>query len=221
MSKDKNKSCTKCELYSLCHFEPHRKMYNRKCYIDQLSERIKKSPATILKQLIEIDDELYLDTAMIAYSFSRNEWILLDQSERKYIMAKHIERFRDWRLKHEDDYTPLSEDRIERYTSLLVSVLNTCYNAWRNEQFVPCLRCGKTFENNKQRNRKYCDACAGYQPTTVWKTCVDCGIDFKLKGHNHRQFRCSDCQADANKESARLRSKRYRQHKKSRYQTKD
>lgn len=106
MSKTtQNKSCTHCDLYSSCHFEPRRKMYNRKCYIDQLSERLKKAPLTILKQLIEIDNELYLDTAMIAYSFSRDDWILLDQSDRKSIMREHIERFRDWRIKHEKDYT--------------------------------------------------------------------------------------------------------------------
>lgn len=118
------------------------------------------------------------------------------------------------RKKWDSAYTPNDDSTVNTYCTLIVALLNTCLNSWRNEDYVRCLRCGEVFKNNKQHNRKYCDNCRGYQRKIyIWRTCPDCGDDFIVTLPNNRQYRCPDCQKDADKLAARQRAKKYRERK--------
>lgn len=215
-------SCNRCRYFLICPFDKKRKMYNKECHIEKASQKLRKSGTYILCTLSEMGNELGSEPESIAYQFPKETWLTLSEPEKKREMAAYIEHFQSLRKKWDKDYHPRPIQDISHYIPVLVAILNTCFDAWRNEQYVRCLKCGDLIENNKQHNRKYCDKCAGYQRVgTVWKTCVDCGEDYPLHGQNRKSFRCPECQAAADRESSRLRSQRYRERKKSRLQLKE
>ena len=97
---------------------------------------------------------------------------------------------------------------------LCTAMINTYFNCWRNDEYIRCARCGKIVNNSKQRNRRFCEDCIGYQKKdNTYGYCVECGEEFFRESNN--QYRCSLCQKQADKLSARERARRYRERKRN------
>lgn len=208
-------SCAGCKFYKTCTMEPRRKMYKKNCYLSAVSEKTKIKPEKIIQLLDELADELGNNfSSNLVPIFSNLDWVQKTEQERKSMAEDFIKYWQTKRKKWDKAYIPDTSRKISEYCSLIVAIVNTCLGTWRNEQYVPCLRCGEIFENSKQHNRKFCEKCTGYQKrTSIERECIDCGESFFIHPPNNRQQRCDCCQADANKESARLRAKRYRERK--------
>lgn len=73
------------------------------------------------------------------------------------------------------------------------------YQMIHGKNYAICERCGITFKNSKQNNRKYCIECAGWHPVERRHfTCCDCGRDVFVVSRNSKSTRCSECQTAEN-----------------------
>ena len=70
------------------------------------------------------------------------------------------------------------------------------YMMYCGKHYSVCLRCGITFRQSKQNNRKYCKDCEGWHPMVRRKfVCTDCGKDVFVVSRNTKSTRCPSCQA--------------------------
>ena len=84
------------------------------------------------------------------------------------------------------------------------------YMMCHGKSYSVCLRCGITFRQNKQNNRKYCSECEGWHPIVRRKfRCVDCGKEVFVVSRNTKSTRCPSCQAKEKQRQATL----YRLHR--------
>lgn len=211
----KPSDCQTCNVKQFCILD-RRILIDRKCYIDELAEKLKKSTLQIMKLFNDFAIETGYEIERIPrwYANEITYWNMLDERSKYDEIRELIKNMQNKRKKHNDTYIPCTNKKFNEFCTTIVALLNTYFNAWRNEAYVKCLCCGKVFENNKQHNRKYCDDCRGYQRKIyVWRTCPDCGEEFKVKAPNNRQYRCPECQRDADKLAARQRAKKYRERK--------
>lgn len=214
--QERTSDCKNCTIKRSYILDKRARMYKKRCYIDRLAEKTGESKL----HLMELFDEFAYETGFlikdcIHYWYdSASYWRKLDEHSKRLEVSEMITLMQDKRKKWDVDYIPCSEKVFNTYCTLIVALLNTYLSAWRNEDYVQCLCCGKIFGNNKQHNRKYCDDCRGYQRKIyVWRTCPDCGEEFKVKAPNNRQYRCPECQQEADKLAARQRAKKYRERK--------
>lgn len=76
------------------------------------------------------------------------------------------------------------------------------------ENYIRCAECGKLIKNNKYGNKKYCSACAVYNPQeTKQIKCIDCGKIITVNSLNNRTCRCDDCQREKRKADDRKRKR--------------
>ena len=213
MEQDRKPSdCKTCGVKHICILD-RRILYNRTCYIDELSRKLQKPKSEIMKLFLCFSDETGWDVERFP-SLYEKDWSMLDERSKFDKICGVIKHLQDKRKKCNTSYIPCTNKMFIEFCTTIVALLNTYFNAWRNEDYVRCLCCGKIFENNKQHNRKYCDDCRGYQRKNyVWRTCPDCGEEFKVQTPNNRQYRCPECQRDADKLAARQRAKKYRERK--------
>ena len=215
MQFDKNNisyrnNCKGCEYERYCYFDPADKMFNRKCYVDYIAEKMKITPRLLLKRckkfLYKYGWHYIFNVKYYRYDY----WIDLSGRERE----KYVSEYLKWCLLK----NPLKKEQPDEYCKsdgqLYVAMINTYLNCWLNEDYIHCARCGKIIKNSKQRNRRFCEDCIGYQKKdNTYGFCVECGSEFIRESNN--QYRCSLCQKQANKLYARERARKYRERKRN------
>lgn len=83
--------------------------------------------------------------------------------------------------------------------------LGHTYQMMHGKNYSICQRCGITFKNSKQNNRKYCPECAGWHPIERRRfTCCDCGKDVFVVSRNSKSTRCPSCQTKENNRKKNL-----------------
>lgn len=79
------------------------------------------------------------------------------------------------------------------------------YMMFHCKRYSVCLRCGVTFKQNKQNNRKYCKECEGWHPIVRRKfRCADCGKEVFVVSRNTKSIRCPSCQTNEKHRQANL-----------------
>jgi len=90
--------------------------------------------------------------------------------------------------------------------------LGNQYLKFKGENLFICAKCGILAKGNKNRTKRYCNACSAYIPMeSKLITCIDCGETIKVEAKNNRAKRCPACQADRNRELSRIRAQRRRE----------
>lgn len=197
-------SCKNCEYERYCCFDPRDKMFNRKCYVDYLAEKMKITPQLFLKRCDKFIIKYWIDFTGVK-SYDRNHWIKLSGREREEYIADNLKW---WLNKAKKDETEYRKSEGQLYAAMV----NTYYGCWLDEDYIHCARCGKVIRNSKQRNRRFCEDCIGYQKKDIdYGICIDCGEEFYRNTNN--QCRCYLCQKEADKAAARERARRYRERK--------
>lgn len=200
-------SCKDCEYERYCPFEPRDKMFNRKCYLDYIAKKMKITPQLLLKRCSRL--LIKYELCGLGFDGVKNYdyeyWIKLSGRERKEYVSDNLK----WCLRR------AKKDETEYHKSegqLYAAMLNTYFNCWLDDDYIHCARCGKLIKNSKQRNRRFCEKCIGYQyKDNKYAFCSDCGKEFYRDTNN--QHRCFTCQKSADKVAARERAKRYRERK--------
>lgn len=205
--------CCDCKYNdeNICTICKYEKMYKKRCYLSYISEKMKRNPKSVLKMISELNREDKVNGDVL-FLFRRKypleEWRTYDTATKKVEASATI----TWIFQNET-----IDRKFDDYQKLMVSYLNTIYDAWRDKDIVYCLRCGAEMQNNKRHNRKYCDKCRNKLKKPYYddvRICPDCGNEFFLYSfHNRRSYRCEDCQVKANKEAAKIRAKRFRERK--------
>ena len=193
-------NCKQCEHERYCNIDQRAKMFNRKCYVDYIAEKLKITPKRLLERCYAFEVKYGIDFTAVRH-YDRDYWILLSGKKRLEYVSQHLSHF--------------LEDKTEYQKSegqLFSAMVNTYFNCWLDEEYIPCARCGKVIKNSKQHNRRFCEDCIGYQKKDDDYTfCIDCGEDFQKSTNN--QYRCPLCQKEADKAAARERARRYRERK--------
>ncbi|MBQ2395630.1 MAG: hypothetical protein II304_01140 [Bacteroidales bacterium] len=198
------RTCKGCGYERYCYFEPRTKMFDRKCYVDFLSEKMKVKPKVFLKRCYSFMKKYGIEFD-VNYHFKDKEYFWKEQSNRERLT--YIQDYLSWLIRNSPEISYTRSDG-----KLYCAFVDTYFNSWRNEEYIPCAKCGKIIKNSKQRNRKFCDDCAGYQKLDDnYAVCSECGEEF-LRISNS-QYRCPICQKEADKSSARDRARRYRERK--------
>lgn len=201
-------SCKNCEYERYCNLEPAEKMFKRKCYVDYIAEKMKITPQLLLKRCDKFLWKYGWDCFYGVGCFHYNYWIESSGKERENYASKVLKR---WLLKN-----PHTKSQPDKYCrgegQLYAAMVNTYYGCWLDEDYIHCARCGKVIKNSKQRNRRFCEDCIGYQKKeNDYGICAECGEEFYRETNN--QYRCYLCQKEADKAAARERARRYRERK--------
>lgn len=78
------------------------------------------------------------------------------------------------------------------------------------ENYIRCAECGKLIKNNKNGTKKYCNACAAYNPQEIKQVeCIDCGKLFIADAKASNKCRCDKCQMIRDKETKKERNRKY------------
>lgn len=86
------------------------------------------------------------------------------------------------------------------------------YEKFKGHDYIRCSECGILMKNNRAKNKRYCDKCAGYQSIgTKTVTCVDCGKEFEVDARSYKKIRCNECQHEIDSKNARIRKQRQRE----------
>lgn len=86
------------------------------------------------------------------------------------------------------------------------------YKKYKGENLFQCAKCGIIAKNNKNRTKRYCDACSTYTPMeSKLITCIDCGETVEVGSKNNRAKRCPACQVKRNKELRRMRNQKMKE----------
>lgn len=82
------------------------------------------------------------------------------------------------------------------------------YLQYKGESIIECQNCGRLIRMSKNKKRKYCVDCKGYQPQEL-KTviCIDCGEQILVQGNNKRTNRCEKCRKEHIRKYDRERKK--------------
>lgn len=207
-------TCNDCMVKDNCQYDKRARMYKKRCYIDDLANVMKKSQQWVIDLVNKFSEETGYEVYDIIPDDSNDSewWQGLKKVDKRNEIIDRIYWMQTKRKKWDAQYIPCPEKEVGKYCTLIVTLLDVYFGIERNRDFVRCLRCGQLFENNRQHNRKYCDNCKGYQQQNfIWRICPDCGENFKVNAPNNRQYRCTDCQKEADKRSARQRAKNYRE----------
>lgn len=199
-------TCKDCEYERYCYFDPADKMFNRKCYVDYIAQKMKITPRLLLKRCNSFMSKYLIDFICVKY-FDFNSWVLLSCKEQEKYVTDYL---RWWLNRMKITETDICTSELK----LCTAMINTYFNCWRNDEYIRCARCGKIVKNSKQRNRRFCEDCIGYQKKdNTHGFCLECGEEFLRESNN--QYRCSLCQKQADKLSARERARRYRERKRN------
>ena len=195
-------SCKNCEYERYCYLEPTDKMFNRKCYVDYISKKMKITPKILLERCDKFIAKYGIDFVSVKY-YDYNHWIQLSGREREeYVATHYLKRFLN------RDTTAYRKSEGQLYAAMV----NTYFNCWLDEDYIHCSRCGKVIKNSKQRNRRFCEDCIGYKKRGIdLGICMDCEEEFYRETNN--QYRCFTCQQEADKAAARERARKYRERK--------
>lgn len=198
-------TCKNCEYERYCPFDARDKMINRKCYVDYISGKMKITPKILLERCNKFTAKYGIDFVGVKH-YDYNHWIKLSGREREeYVSTHHLKQLLNRDKKDATEYRK-SEGQ------LYAAMVNTYFNCWLDEDYIHCSRCGKVIKNSKQRNRRFCRECGGYQKKGIqYAICLDCGEEFLKESNN--QYRCYDCQVTADKAAARERARKYRERK--------
>lgn len=198
-------SCKDCEYERYCNLDPREKMFNRKCYVDYIAEKLKITPKILLERCYKFEVKYGIDFSGVKH-YDYNHWIQLSGREREeYVPTHHLKYLLNRNGKDATEYRK-SEGQ------LYAAMVNTYFNCWLDEDYIQCSRCGKVIKNSKQRNRRFCRECGGYQKKGIqYAICFDCGEEFLKESNN--QYRCYDCQVTADKAAAKERARKYRERK--------
>lgn len=197
-------SCKNCEYERYCNLEPAEKMFKRKCYVDYIAEKMKITPQLLLKRCNKFIRKYWIDFLGVK-SYDYKYWIKLSGREREEYVSDNLKW---WLHKAQKDETEYRKSEGQLYSAMV----NTYYGCWLDEDYLHCARCGEVIKNSKQRNRRFCENCIGYQKKYIEDgICIDCGDEFYKSTNN--QCRCYLCQKKADKAAARERARRYRERK--------
>jgi len=210
-----------------CCLDPRQKMYKKTCYADFMAEKTKRKLKFIVHKMdnFEFTYEMQIYDAInhlvdMCNNEIVDEWYHLSKREKidmaNKLLMFYVQRNKKLSQKHQYEYQIPDSKKNKYFSEFLVGLVDSCLGAWRNEPYVRCLRCGEVIENNSRKNRKYCTSCSGYiRKEYVELKCPDCGRLFYVDTPNNRQYRCIDCQNEANKVSQRERARRYRERKRN------
>ena len=177
----------------------------KNCYIEELSNSLRRSPKFILAQLYELEAHTGIEVSGHVYNAIQDfeTW----KSSTKNQNANYVEEIILHFL-----HTSATTVEINRFKKIIVALADLVLGIQRNADQVICLCCGQLMENNKQHNRKYCPDCSGYIPASQeqYKECVVCGYEFKIVLPNNRQVRCASCQAEEKRRLTRERVRKFR-----------
>ncbi len=197
-------SCKNCEYERYCNLDPRDKMFNRKCYVDYIAEKMKITPQLLLRRCNKFIIK-YWNSFVGVRNYDYKYWIKLSGREREEFVSDNLKW---WLHKAKKDETEYRKSEGQLYAAML----NTYFNCWLDEDYIRCARCGKVVKNSKQRNRRFCEDCIGYRKKDIdYGICIDCGEEFYRETNN--QCRCYLCQKEADKAAARERARRYRERK--------
>ena len=202
-------TCKDCEYERYCPFERRNKMFSRKCYVDYIAEKMNITPKVFLKRcwnyVVKYESDFPDINIYMELESERSCWLEMSNREREEYIADDFKWWLKKIGKSENDYRK-SEGQ------LYAAMINTYLNCWNNEEYIKCARCGEVIKNSKQRNRRFCEFCIGYQRKYIdYSICVECGEEFEKETNN--QYRCYLCQKEADKAAARERARRYRERK--------
>lgn len=194
--------CKDCNFNGKCLLEANSRMIKKKCYIDTMAKKLKIKPQTVIARCNTVLEKCGMWDFSFIKTIDKDYWLGMSNNQRltdiRYNLNYYAER----------ENTTITNEDIK----IFFAVANCYFSAWRDEEYIPCACCGQIIKNSKQRNRKYCDKCKDkhkiFSEEKI-KTCIDCGCKFDA-WHN-REIRCIDCQINANKASARERTKRCRE----------
>lgn len=210
-----------------CCLDPRQKMYKKTCYANFMAEKTKRKVEYIALKMEEFEftyqTPIYDAIRVLVNMYNdgvKNQWHCF--SKRKKIgvadrlLMFWIQQNKELSQKHQYEYQVPDSKKNKYFSEFLVGLVDSCLGSWRNEPYVRCLRCGEIIKNNNRRNRKYCSSCSGYERIDYLELiCPDCGRLFGVDTPNNRQYRCIDCQNEANKVSQRERARRYRERKRN------
>ena len=202
-------TCKNCEYERYCTLETMDKMFKRKCYVDYVAEKMKITPQLLLKRLDKFLWKYGWHFVFGVDNYDYSCWAGLSGKERE----EYVKEYLMWYLHFENLRKKSQPDKYSQSDGkLYVAMVNTYLNCWLDEDYIHCARCGKVIKNSKQRNRRFCEDCIGYQKKDIEDgICIDCGDDFYKTTNN--QCRCYFCQKEADKVAARERARRYRERK--------
>ena len=193
-------NCKLCKYSKICTLTKTEKMYQRRCYIDEILNKMNISPQLLMRKFYNFSEKYGIGLPTI----EEIDWISFSNKERQ----EYIKTYLEWFIRKD---TNKLYDKADG--ELCITVLNTIYDGWRDKEVIRCARCGQYFPNSKQKNAIYCQDCKGYQSKRqIQKICVDCGESFFFDGN--RSCRCWNCAKRHNKEMTKLRVQRYRNKKK-------
>lgn len=210
-----------------CCLDPRQKMHKKTCYANLMAEKTKRKLEFIVHKMNDFEFiykvEIYhAINALVGMCNDGvvNEWYYLSKQEKlnmaNNLLMFYIQRDEELSQKHRFEYQVPDSKKNKYFSEFLVGLVDSCLGSWRNEPYVRCLRCGEIIKNNNRRNRKYCSSCSGYRRIGYLELiCPDCGRLFGVDTPNNRQYRCIDCQNEANKVSQRERARRYRERKRN------
>lgn len=172
-------NCKGCEDRLDCNLDKSKKLYNGKCYIHSIAQKINKKPIEIIRA---IDRYVELSERYLNFYDEFNKLLSkMSECEKKYY----------FRYSYLDG---IFCDESNTFIYIITAIHNTVFDIWRTDEMVRCMRCGEFIENNKRHNRRYCDSCKGYQKKSILtRKCAECGCDFTVDSTNKRSYLCDNC----------------------------